>query len=221
MAARYEPREVASRCIALATVVAVHLVAGRALVGAARPHVAEVPPRAPMLIQEVTLPAPARPRVEAPPPAARREIAAPRPVVPRAAPALAPPVERRVAPELPRDASPAAAEVAAPSPAPVAPAPPAPAAPAPPAPAASPRTEIGVACPTQVTPEMPRRALQEGISGVVRAQALIRNGAVVEVTILSGPRVYHAAVRAAMLQYRCVSAATEVVATQEFRFSVE
>ena len=83
------------------------------------------------------------------------------------------------------------------------------------------RADMGVACPRQVAPDMPRRALQEGISGVVRAQALIRNGAVVEVTILSGPRIYHAAVRAAMLQYRCVSDASEVLATQEFAFKID
>ncbi len=68
---------------------------------------------------------------------------------------------------------------------------------------------------------MPRRALQEGLGGVVRAQAVIRNGAVVEVTVLSGPRIFHAAVRAAMLQYRCVSGADEVIAVQEFAFRVE
>ena len=70
-------------------------------------------------------------------------------------------------------------------------------------------------------PEMPRKALQEGISGVVRAQARISGGAVQEVTILSGPRVYHAAVRAAMLKYQCNATSGEVLATQEFEFKVE
>lgn len=68
---------------------------------------------------------------------------------------------------------------------------------------------------------MPRRALREGIGGVVRAQAMIRGGVVQEVTILSGPRVFHAAVRNAMLQYKCSSGAGEVVATQEFEFKIE
>ena len=68
---------------------------------------------------------------------------------------------------------------------------------------------------------MPRRALRDGISGVVRAQATIRDGVVREVTILSGPRVFHAAVRDAMLQYRCTATPGEVVATQEFEFKVE
>jgi protein TonB len=80
--------------------------------------------------------------------------------------------------------------------------------------------EIGIACPTQVRPEMPRRALQEGTSGVVRAQITITGGAVKEVQILSGPRVFHAAVRAAMLQYRC-TAADGTTAVQEFSFKLE
>ena len=68
---------------------------------------------------------------------------------------------------------------------------------------------------------MPRRAVQEGAQGVVKAQALIRGGAVQDVTILSGPRVFHAAVRSAMLQYKCVSQAAEVLATQEFVFKLD
>jgi protein TonB len=63
--------------------------------------------------------------------------------------------------------------------------------------------------------------LQEGISGVVRAQARISGGVVQEVTILSGPRVYHAAVKAAMLQYKCISSGDEVLATQEFAFKID
>ena len=78
-----------------------------------------------------------------------------------------------------------------------------------------------VACPHQVTPQMPSRAVREGTEGVVEAQAVIRDGVVREVTILSGPPVYHAAVRQAMLQYRCVSGSGEVVATQKFVFKIE
>ena len=68
---------------------------------------------------------------------------------------------------------------------------------------------------------MPRKALQDGTTGVVRAQALIRDGVVKEVTILSGPRVFHAAVRAAMLQYKCTAEPGDVLATQEFGFKIE
>lgn len=69
---------------------------------------------------------------------------------------------------------------------------------------------------------MPRKALQDGTTGVVRAQALISGGQVKEVTILSGPRVFHAAVRQAMMQYRCTNDGSgDVLATQEFNFKVE
>ena len=95
----------------------------------------------------------------------------------------------------------------------------APSTPEPPKPAPRP-ADIGVACPTQVRPEIPRRALQEGIGGTVRAQALIVGGTVKEVTVLSGPRVYHAAVRSAMLQYKC-SAPDGTLAVQEFEFRIE
>jgi protein TonB len=68
---------------------------------------------------------------------------------------------------------------------------------------------------------MPRKALQDGTEGVVKAQVVIRDGVVKEVTILSGPRVFHSAVRNAMLQYKCNLDAGEIVATQEFNFKVE
>ena len=83
------------------------------------------------------------------------------------------------------------------------------------------RASIGVACPTQVTPEMPRRAIQSGTEGVVKAQILIKNGVVQEVTILSGPRVFHAAVKNAIAQYKCVADGPAVRATQEFNFKLE
>lgn len=78
--------------------------------------------------------------------------------------------------------------------------------------------DISVACAAQVKPEMPRKALQEGVEGVVKAQALIRDGGVREVTILSGPRIFHSAVREAMLQYKCASHPGDVIAPQEFVF---
>ncbi|MGA0610746.1 energy transducer TonB [Caldimonas sp. KR1-144] len=81
--------------------------------------------------------------------------------------------------------------------------------------------DVAIACPTQVRPEIPRRALQEHISGVVRAEALVSRGAIRDVTVASGPRVYHAAVRAAMLQYRCLSSEQDVRVVQEFEFLVD
>jgi protein TonB len=68
---------------------------------------------------------------------------------------------------------------------------------------------------------MPRKALQDGTEGVVKAQIRLVNGVIQDVTILSGPRVFHAAVKAAMMQYKCVSDAGEVIAVQEFGFKVD
>ena len=70
---------------------------------------------------------------------------------------------------------------------------------------------------------MPRLALQDSIQGVVRAQIVLRGGVVQDVTILSGPRVFHAAVKAAIMQYKCVAdgSSAEVTATQEFKFKFE
>lgn len=82
-------------------------------------------------------------------------------------------------------------------------------------------TSIGLACPSQVAPVMPRKALQDGTQGVVKAQARVSDGAVKEVTILSGPRVFHAAVREAMLQYKCSQDSVEMIAVQEFNFKIE
>jgi protein TonB len=68
---------------------------------------------------------------------------------------------------------------------------------------------------------MPIRALREGIEGVVRAQIRVSGGRIQSVEILSGPRVFHEAVKAAMLQYICVADGGEVLATQEFKFKFE
>jgi periplasmic protein TonB len=94
---------------------------------------------------------------------------------------------------------------------------------APPAPPAAPvgRAEIGVVCPNQVKPEMPIKAVRDHIEGVVRAQAVIKDGAVISVQILSGPAVFRAPVTTAMMQYKCISSGGEVTAVQEFNFRVE
>ena len=95
-------------------------------------------------------------------------------------------------------------------------------APAAPAPAAEPaQVDMAIACPSQVAPEMPRKALVEGVQGVVKAQVLIADGAVREVTILSGPRIFYPAVKTAMLQYKCTSLRNAVTAIQEFNFRVQ
>jgi protein TonB len=68
---------------------------------------------------------------------------------------------------------------------------------------------------------MPRRALQDGTQGVVKAQITLKGGAVHDITILAGPRVFHAAVKAAIMQYKCVADGPEVTVTQEFNFKID
>lgn len=168
------------------------------------------------IIEEVKLPPPPPP--PPPKPVVKQEVAkvdAPPP------PAYVPPAQvvRNDAPSpiaAVQNAEPVAPPPAAP-PAPVV-AVAAPAAPAPPKPVSS---DIGVACPKQVRPEPPQKAIDDGISGIVKAEVRIKGGKVVEVKMLSGPKVYYAAVRSAIMQYECASSADEVVARQEFDFKVE
>ncbi|MDB5871265.1 MAG: hypothetical protein JWQ07_707 [Ramlibacter sp.] len=158
------------------------------------------------VIQEVIIPPP-------PPPPPPKEIVKPTPKLEAPPPPYIPPPE--VQP--PVTTAPVIPSVQTPPPTPAVIAPPPPPA-APPAPSG--RQEMGVACPSQTKPEMPRQALRDGTTGVVRAQALIRDGRVVSVDIQSGPRVFHSAVREAMMQYRCVTSGGDIIATQEFSFKV-
>ncbi|MBI5276545.1 MAG: energy transducer TonB [Burkholderiales bacterium] len=210
---QYPGNDPARRTAGWVAVIALHLFIAWALVtGTARKALEIVKkPMEAAVIQEVIIPPPPPP----PPPPPKEIVKAP-PKVEAPPPPFVPPAE--VTP--PPSNAPAIASVQTPPTAPAVIAPPAPPAPPAPAPVGPTRQEMGVACPTQVKPEMPRRAIQQRTEGVVRAQALIRNGKVVEVTILSGPQVFHSTVRDAMLQYQCVSGA-EVLATQEFAFRVE
>jgi protein TonB len=216
----YKPKDASRRYKGIAIVVALHILIGWAIVSGTAKNalVALKKPLEAVMIQEVIIPPPPPPpppkpikpqevpKVEAPPP----PFVPPPDVAPPAT--LTAPVVQAVATPPPTPA------VIAPPPPPAPPAPPPP--PPPPKPAVN-RSDIRVACPTQVQPEMPRRAIQNGIGGVVRAQVLIKEGAVKEVTILSGPSVFHAAVRAAMLQYKCTAESGEITATQEFVFKNE
>jgi protein TonB len=206
----YRPKDPSRRYKGIAVVVVLHLFIGWAIVsGTARNALVMLKkPLEAVVIQEVIIPPPPPPPPkEIKPPEAMKVDAPPPPFVPP--PDVAPQVTSN-APSITSVATPptTAAVIAPP---PVA---------APPRPAPN-RQDLRVACPTQVPPEMPRKAIQDGSEGVVRAQALVKNGAVQEVTILSGPRVFHAAVKAAMMQYKCTADATEVVATQEFVFKIE
>jgi protein TonB len=204
----YEQRDPSRRLKGIIIVVLVHALIGWALIsGMARKGLNLIKkPLEAVVVQEVIIPPP-------PPPPPPKQIKPPD------APPDAPPPPFVPPPDNPPPATstaPTIVATAAPPPAPVVIAPP-----PPPAPVKN-RSDIAVACPTQVAPEMPRKALQDGIQGVVKAQALIQNGQVKDVTILSGPRVFHAAVRSAMMQYRCVNDGSgEVLATQEFNFKVE
>ena len=95
---------------------------------------------------------------------------------------------------------------------------------APTAPPAAPGpVSIRVVCPTQVQPTMPRKALQENISGSVTVRARIKGGKVIAVEIIkSQPRgLFDNAVRSAMSQYQCAASGDqEIVAIQEFQFTV-
>ncbi len=217
----YGKRDPGSRVKGIVIVVAMHVLIGYVLVsGMARKGLDLVKkPLEAVVIQEVMIPPPPPP----PPPPKKvdqpKELpkvqAPPPPFVPP--PDVAPPVTK-TAPVIVASPTPAPAPIAIAPPAPPA----APVAAAPTPVAAGPkRASIGVACPTQVAPEMPRRAIQSGTEGVVKAQILIKNGVVQEVTILSGPSVFHAAVKSAIAQYKCVADGPEVLATQEFSFKLD
>jgi protein TonB len=209
----YKPDDPSRRLAGLAVVIALHIFLGYALLsGLARKAVEVIKkPLEATVIQEVKIPPPPPPppKIIKPPQPQAPKVQAPPP------PPFVPPPE--VPP--PQVEAPAiTVTTPTPPPEPVVIQPPPPPAPEPPKPSG--KTDIGIACPTQVKPEIPRKALQDGASGVVRAQALIQGGVVKEVTIVSGPRIFHAAVRAAMSQYKCV-AADGTVAVQEFEFKIE
>ena len=212
---RYPGKDPTQRAIGWAVVITLHLAVGYLVVtGMVRKGVDFLKkPLEAAVIQEVIIPPPPPPKeIKPPEPKQVKSEAPPPPFIPPpdvAAPSTAPAIASVATPP------PVMAPIAPPPP----PAPPAPAPGPPPAPPAPPRpVDIGVVCPTMVQPEIPRQAQRENIEGIVRAQVSIKDGAVKEVSILSGPRVYHAAVRTAMLQYKCVTGSAEVTATQEFVF---
>lgn len=203
----YESKDPSRRLKGLVIVIALHALLGYALVsGMARKGLNLIKkPLEAVVIQEVLIPPP-------PPPPPPKEIKPPEPNTPKveAPPPFVPPPEVVA----PMSVAPAIAATTTP--------PITPSVIAPPPPVKGPaKTDIRVACPIQSPPEMPHKALQDGVEGVVRAQALIKDGVVKEVTILSGPRVFHAVVRNAMMQYKCTHDAGEILATQEFSFKIE
>lgn len=208
----YKPRDPSRRYKGIAIVVALHIIIFYGVISGTAHNVlvAMKKPLEAVVIQEVIIPPP-----PPPPPPPTKKIETPKDIPKEAPPPFVPVAE--VAPPI---AAPAISAVAAPPPTPVVIAPPPPPPPVVAAPTRT-TTSIALACPTQVAPEMPAKALQDGIDGVVKAQATIKDGVVQNVTILSGPRVFHAAVRNAMMKYKCVSGTGEVVATQEFNFKID
>jgi protein TonB len=201
--------------VGLATMVLAHMLIGYALMtGMARQAFEMVKkPLDATIIQEVKLPPPPPPPPP-PQPEIRKVTQAPKVKEPPP-PAYVPPPEV-APPAMPQD--PVITQVQTSQP--VAPPPPAPPPVVTPEPAAPVRADIAIVCPKQVRPGMPDRAIDEGIEGTVKAQARIRNGKVVDVRVLSGPKVYHAAVRNAMLAYECSAGENEVLATQDFTFKL-
>jgi protein TonB len=213
MTSTYGQQDPSRRVKGIVIVILVHALIGYALVsGMARTglNLLKKPLEA-VVIQEVIIPPP-----PPPPPPKKVEKLPDAPKVDAPPPPFVPPPD--VPPPVTSNA-PVIQSVSTPPPVPAVIAPPPP--PTPPVVTGPKRTSIGLACPTQVPPEMPRKALQDGTEGVVRAQIHLKGGAIVDVTILSGPRVFHAAVIAAMKQYKCVSDDGDVIATQEFNFKVE
>ncbi len=208
----YEQQDPSRRIKGIAVVLVIHALIGYALVsGMARQGLNFIKkPLEAVVIQEVIIPPPP------PPPPKKIEKLPEAPKVDAPPPPFVPPPD--VAPPVTSNA-PVIQSVSTPPPTPAVIAPPPPV--APPVAVGPKRTSIGLACPTQVPPEMPRKALQDGTEGVVKAQIHIKNGNIVEITVLSGPRVFHAAVKAAMMQYKCVSDEGDVLATQEFNFKLE
>lgn len=206
------------RATGLMVVVLVHLLVGWALVSGLGGQVIEVikKPLQATLVEEVKVPEPPPP----PPPPPKEIVKAQAPSKPTP-PAFVPKPEVAVAtPTAPvisavANTPPAEPPVIAPA------APPAPVVVAA-APAAPAVADIGVACPKQVQPDVPQKAVDDGVSGTVKAELRIKGGKVIDVRILSGPRIFHAAVRSAVMRYECaVSGDAEVVATQNFSFKVE
>jgi protein TonB len=207
----YREKSPGRRMIGFGAVVVLHaLIVYALLTGLARKAVEVIKkPLNASIIEEIKPPPPPPPP---PPPKVVKQIDTPKPPAAPPPPYVPPP---EITPQVTQNVISNVTNTPPPEPPVIAP-------PPPPAPPAVQRGgDIGVVCPTQVKPEIPRKALQEGTSGVVKARVLVSNGVVKDVTILSGPRVFHAAVRAAVMQYKCQSSGGDVIAEQEFEFKID
>jgi periplasmic protein TonB len=174
-------------------------------------------PAPPEIIMQVEIP---KPEVPPPPP---KEIVKQKPIVQKT-------ITRKIVMQQPKPVTPQ--PVVEPTPAPVIAATekpsadaPAVATPAPAAPAHAPSGPVAMtlACPVQVSPEMPAKALAMGIQGRVTARATIQSGKVISVEILKStpPGVFDAAVKSAMMRYQCENNSNDIVAAdQTFNFAL-
>lgn len=178
---------------------------------------AQVAPPPPEIIMQVEIP---KPEVPPPPPPPPPEIVKQKPIVQKT-------ITRKIVMQQPKPVTPQ--PVVEPTPAPVIAATEKPsvnapavatAAPAPHAPSAP--VAMTLACPVQVSPEMPAKALAMGIQGRVTARAKIQGGKVISVEIIKSnpPGIFDAAVKTAMIRYQCENNSNDVViAEQTFNFS--
>lgn len=74
-------------------------------------------------------------------------------------------------------------------------------------------------CSTKAAPTMPLIAAVKQIPGEVVASARIKDGTLDEITIVSGPAVFHDAVVAALKAYKCPGAPDGTVISQQFTFN--
>lgn len=197
------------RFTGMVVVGALHLAVGYlAVSGVGKTIIERIKPTETKVIEEVKVPPPPPEIVTPPPP----KLEAPPP------PYIPPPLVEIAAPPPPPTVITAQSS---PTPPPVTDyrPPPPPGPPAPPAPPAPKSVSIGVACPTQVKPEMPPRAEADEVYGVVKVSLTIRGGRVVKTDFIRVPRrgYFEAAVRAATAQYVCTGGDFEGV-TAEFDF---
>lgn len=205
----YKPKDPSRRYKGIAIVIALHIVVGYGIVSGTARSAFQATKKSleAVVIQEVIIPPPPPP----PPPKEITQVETPKNEA--APPPFVPPPD--VAPSTPSAAPIVATTIAPVEPVAIAPPPPAP------VPTRPTQSDIRVACPTQVAPVMPQKALDDGTEGVVKAQVKIKDGVVTDVAFLSGPRVFYPAVRAAIMKYKCVSGAGEVLATQEIVFKID
>lgn len=77
-------------------------------------------------------------------------------------------------------------------------------------------------CPIRRYPEIPRRAIQDKISGTLEVEALVAEGEVKEVRVLSGPPIFELAVVESLMLTRCIKNANgRWVAKFDFKVDID